>query len=190
MHVLVWVQHIFVISVILLESGCISEVFYTNRMVMLAFFQEPVIRPAWNTFASSVSGIWKGVGAVFSPITAEMQPVDIGNKNENLYDCYTLLRIEAMASPTGGQTSQIQRVINWVSMNPCGENRLLNGGSNSSKGDALLPKFESFDLSTSDVMEEDVMGMEPGLVFFEVGGLAHFLCISLDLFMDDLKEVG
>ncbi|XP_058221735.1 uncharacterized protein LOC131331820 [Rhododendron vialii] len=135
--------------------------------------QEPVIRPAWNTFASSVSGIWKGVGAVFSPITAEMQPVDIGNKNENLYDCYTLLRIEAMASPTGGQTCQIQRVINWVSMNPCGENRLLNGGSNSSKVDALLPKFESFDLSTSDVMEEDVMGMEPGLVFFEDGSYSR-----------------
>ncbi|KAG5538744.1 hypothetical protein RHGRI_019339 [Rhododendron griersonianum] len=167
------VMHIFVISVILLESGCISEVFYINRMVMLAFFQEPVIRPSWNTFASSVSGIWKGVGAVFSPITAEMQPVDIGNKNENLYDCYTLLRIEAMASPTGGQTCQIQRVINWVSMNPCGENRLLNGGSNSSKGDALLPKFESFDLSTSDVMEEDVMGMEPGLVFFEDGSYSR-----------------
>ncbi|XVF03479.1 hypothetical protein REPUB_Repub04eG0264700 [Reevesia pubescens] len=31
----------------------------------------------------------------------------------------------------------------------------------------VLPKFESFDLATSDVMEEDVMGNEPGLVFFE-----------------------
>ncbi|KAH7863568.1 hypothetical protein Vadar_019261 [Vaccinium darrowii] len=139
--------------------------------------QEPVIQPAWNTFASSVSGIWKGVGAVFSPITAEMQPVDIGNKNENLYDCYTLSRIEAVPSPSGGQTSQIQRKINWVSMNPYGENRLLNGGSNSRKeksedGDSL-PTFESFDLTTSDVMEEDVMGMEPGLVFFEDGSYSR-----------------
>ncbi|KAE8684008.1 hypothetical protein F3Y22_tig00111161pilonHSYRG00032 [Hibiscus syriacus] len=30
--------------------------------------QEPVIKPAWNTFASSVSGIWKGVGAGFLPL--------------------------------------------------------------------------------------------------------------------------
>ncbi|KAA8515835.1 hypothetical protein F0562_018554 [Nyssa sinensis] len=65
--------------------------------------QEPVIRPAWNTFASSVSGIWKGVGAVFSPITSEMEPVEIGIKNENLFDCYTLSHIEtgAISLPEG-----------------------------------------------------------------------------------------
>ncbi|GJV42329.1 translocase of chloroplast 159, chloroplastic, partial [Tanacetum coccineum] len=32
----------------------------------------------------------------------------------------------------------------------------------------LCPSFESFDFKASDVMEEDLMGMEPGLVFFEV----------------------
>ncbi|XP_052192467.1 uncharacterized protein LOC127801401 isoform X2 [Diospyros lotus] len=149
--------------------------------------QEPVIRPAWNTFASSVSGIWKGVGAVFSPITAEMEPIDMGNKNENLYDCYTLLRIEAVPPPSGGKTSQIRRTINWVTMNPYGEIQMADGGSNNIKkksknGDAslllketdsgrlkrhTLPKFESFDFKTTDVMEEDQMGVEPGLVFFE-----------------------
>ncbi|RVW95289.1 hypothetical protein CK203_034191 [Vitis vinifera] len=63
---------------------------------------EPVIRPAWNTFASSVSGIWKGVGAVFSPITAEMEPIDIGNKSESLYDCYTLSCVEAVPPSVNG----------------------------------------------------------------------------------------
>ncbi|GMP42586.1 hypothetical protein CsSME_00012279 [Camellia sinensis var. sinensis] len=155
--------------------------------------QEPVIRPAWNTFASSVSGIWKGLGAVFSPITAEMEPIEIGNKSENLYDCYTLSRIEVVPSPSVGKTSQIRRIINWVTLNPYGEIQLLNGGSNSSKvkskdGDAslpvketgggspkrhVLPKFESFDFKTSDVMEEDLMGMEPGLVFFEDGSYSR-----------------
>jgi hypothetical protein len=151
-------------------------------------FQEPVIRPVWNTFTSSVSGIWKGVGAVFSPITAEMEPIEVGSKNENLYDCYTLARIEAVPSPSGEQRSQIQRKINWVTLNPYGEVPQYIGGNNRSKddhkeGDAslpaekmagpairnhVLPGFESFNFETSDLMEEDVMGNEPGLVFFEV----------------------
>lgn len=144
-----------------------------------------MIKPLWNTFASSVSGIWKGVGAVFSPITAEMEPIDVGKRNENLYDCYTLSLIEALPSPSGGQTPEIRRKINWVTLNPYGE---VLGGDNRSKeehkdgGASLptkvmasktirshtLPEFESFDFKTSDIMEEDVMNNEPGLVFFEV----------------------
>lgn len=147
-----------------------------------------MIRPVWNTFTSSLSGIWKGVGAVFSPITAEMEPIDVGSKNENLYDCYTLARIEAVPFPSGEQRSQIQRKINWVTLNPYGEVPQYVGGYNRSKddhkeGDAslpaekmagpairnhVLPGFESFNFETSDLMEEDVMGNEPGLVFFEV----------------------
>lgn len=124
----------------------------------------------WNTFASSVSGIWKGVGAAFSPITAEIEPIEIGTRNENLYDCYTLSCIEAVPSSSGATTSQIQRKINWVTLNPYGEIPQHNGGSAGTKeGEASsLPTFESFDFDRSDVMEEDTMGDEPGLVFFEV----------------------
>ncbi|KAL5560530.1 hypothetical protein UlMin_036741, partial [Ulmus minor] len=155
--------------------------------------QEPVIRPSWNTFASSVSGIWKGVGAVFSPITAEMEPIEIGKKNENLFDCYTLSRIEVIPSSSGGMASQLQRKINWVTLNPFGEKLQHNRGNNkikeeSKSGDATisrkemidgshedhgLPKFESFDLERSEVMEEDIMGNEPGLVFFEDGSYSR-----------------
>lgn len=146
-------------------------------------FQEPVIRPVWNTFASSVSGIWKGVGAVFSPITAEMEPIEIGNKNENLYDCYTLSCVQEIPASNGELTSQIQRKINWVTLNPYGEISLNNGDNVKSKegtedgnkdqidesaADCMLPKFDSFNFGASDLMEEDVMGYEPGLVFFEV----------------------
>ncbi|XP_031277552.1 uncharacterized protein LOC116135985 [Pistacia vera] len=143
--------------------------------------QEPVIKPAWNTFTSSVSGIWQGVGAVFSPITAEMEPIDIGHKNENLYDCYTLSCVQAMPSSSGGQTSQIQRKINWVTLNPHGEIlQRLGDGNRSKEGlgeeivdgsvtNHVLPSFESFNFERSDVMEEDVMGNEPGLVYFEDG---------------------
>ncbi|GMQ08391.1 hypothetical protein CsSME_00052134 [Camellia sinensis var. sinensis] len=66
-------------------------------------------------------------------MTAEMEPIEIGNKSENLYDCYTLSRIEAVPSPSGGKTSQIRRMINWVTLNPYAEIQPLNGGSNSSK---------------------------------------------------------
>ncbi|KAM7472030.1 hypothetical protein LguiA_010213 [Lonicera macranthoides] len=134
--------------------------------------QEPVIRPVWNTFASSVSGIWKGVGAVFSPITAEMEPIDIGKKNENLFDCYTLSHIEAVPSPSGGQTSQIIRRVNWVTLNPSGESRQSKEIGGTMKNH-MLPKFESFDFEKSDLMEDDVMGMEPGLVFFEDGSYSR-----------------
>lgn len=140
-----------------------------------------MIRPVWNTFASSVSGIWKGVGAIFSPITAEMEPLEIGSRCENLYDCYTLSHIEAVPSSSGGSSSQIQRKINWVTLNPHGEILQHHGGNNGTKEDSGakasllpkersddLPKFESFDLERSDVVEEDIMGDEPGLVFFEV----------------------
>lgn len=152
--------------------------------------QEPVIRPVWNTFASSVSGIWKGVGAVFSPITAEMEPIDISNKNQNLYDCYTLSCVQAIPASPGGLTSQIQRKINWVTLNPYGEISLNNGGNVKSKegtkdgdsskdqidesaADCKLPKFDSFNFGASDLMEEDVMGFEPGLVFFEDGSYSR-----------------
>lgn len=148
-----------------------------------------MIKPVWITFASSVSGIWKGVGAVFSPITAEIEPVGIGKRNENLYDCYTLSRIEAVPSSSGLPTSQIQRKINWVTLNPFGEtlqhtegNGLTKEGSgddgapvlvkekisDKSMKSTVLPTFESFDFERSDVMEEDVMECEPGLVYFEV----------------------
>ncbi|PON99739.1 Calycin-like [Trema orientale] len=153
--------------------------------------QEPVIKPMWNTFASSVSGIWKGVGAVFSPITAEMEPVEIGSRNENLYDCYTLSRIESLPSSSTGKTSQIQRKINWVTLNPYGELLRHSGDSNRTKeerGDGhvsvsteatieetgrSIPKFGSFDFGKSDVMEEDIMGNEPGLVYFEDGSYSR-----------------
>lgn len=155
--------------------------------------QEPVIKPAWNTFASSLSGIWKGVGAVFSPITAEMEPMEISVKNENLYDCYTLSRIEAVPSQSDERTSQIQRKVNWVTLNPYGEmpqqvedNGIAKNGSGDLKAplvglqkssekitNRVLPTFESFDFKKSDVMEEDVMGCEPGLVYFEDGSYSR-----------------
>ncbi|KAH6772843.1 dihydroorotate dehydrogenase [Perilla frutescens var. hirtella] len=130
--------------------------------------QEPVIRPAWHTFASSVSGIWKGVGAVYSPITAEMEPIDIGSRDENLFDCYTLSHIKALPSTSEALNSQIQRKVNWVTLNPYGETQ-----NNKASAGPNLPSIESFDFGRSDVMEEDVMGMEAGLVYFEDGSYSR-----------------
>lgn len=152
---------------------------------------------------------------MFSPITAEMEPIEIGNKNEYLYDCYTLSRIELVPSPSGGRDSQIRRKINWVTLNPHGEINQQAGGSSRSteagrgRDDSFsikeavhmsgfnhdLPAFESFDFGTSDVLEEDFMGMEPGLVFFEVGSsisfpqAIQFKIYHLDQFLEHLLNL-
>lgn len=109
-----------------------------------------------------------------------MEPVGIGKKNENLYDCYTRSIIEKVSE--GGLPSQIRRRTNWAVLNPFGETRKHRAGDQiEAKDDSCeketsevadkmfdLPSYHSFDLSNGEVLEEDVMGMEPGLVFFEV----------------------
>uniref|UniRef100_A0ACD5V4B3 Uncharacterized protein n=1 Tax=Avena sativa TaxID=4498 RepID=A0ACD5V4B3_AVESA len=140
--------------------------------------QEPVIRPSWETFASSLSGIWKGVGAVFSPITAEMEPVGLGSKEEYLYDCYTLSRIEKLDD--GNYGTEIRRKTNWVQLNPHGEAEKQSSGdddwdygSSSGKISVDLPAHEHFDLKRSDVLDEDIITVEPGIVFFEDGSYSR-----------------
>ncbi|WOH09299.1 hypothetical protein DCAR_0728755 [Daucus carota subsp. sativus] len=178
------------------KSGGSGKVMVSGSVLMevetVLQTQEPVIRPAWNTFSSSLNGIWKGVGAIFSPITAEMEPIDVGKKGEHLFDCYTLCHIETVGCTSGEQKSQIKRRVNWVTLNPYGENHQLKGTENRSKekyvredsssqkkvydantGNHILPKYESFNFETSDVMEDDVMSMEPGLVFFEDGSYSR-----------------
>ncbi|OEL21318.1 hypothetical protein BAE44_0017665 [Dichanthelium oligosanthes] len=140
--------------------------------------QEPVIRPSWDTFASSLSGNWKGVGAVFSPITAEMEPVGVGSKEEYLYDCYTLSHIEKSFNSDHG--SEIRRTTNWVPINPFGEAEKqiasYDGGSDDTsngKRTADLPSYESLDLDRSAVLDEETFAMEPGIVFFEDGSYSR-----------------
>ncbi|XP_078162553.1 dihydroorotate dehydrogenase (DUF3598) [Carex rostrata] len=128
--------------------------------------QEPVIRPAWDTFTSSLSGIWKGVGAVFSPITAEMDPISVNNQRENLYDCYTLSRIEKASA------DEVRRTTNWAALNPFGEGSGADKGASDVAG-SDLPAYESFDMKESELLEEDGMIMDPGLVFFEDGSYSR-----------------
>lgn len=105
-----------------------------------------------------------------------MEPIEVGSRNEHLYDCYTVSRIEDVPSSSGGPTSQIQRKINWATLNPYGEisqhkvgdAALPKNYADRSGKNRVLPQFGSFNFERSDVMEEDLMGKEPGLVFFEV----------------------
>lgn len=150
---------------------------FVNSDVFFSLFslKEPVIKPAWDTFASSVSGIWKGVAAVFSPFTAEIEPIGVGIQNENLYDAYTLSHIEKV--PPEDPCSQIIRKLNLVALNPLGETHQLVRGAerdherdkHSASATYDFPSYESFNFDKCELLEEDVMGMEPGLVFFEVG---------------------
>ena len=98
------------------------------------------------------------------------------------------------AVQSNGRTPQIKRKINWVTLNPYGEKQKdigrsksqkvegkhegvssgIKGKSHRSMTDHVIPKFESFDFEKSDMMEEDIMGMEPGLVFFEVNSFIFF----------------
>lgn len=170
--------------------------------------QEPVIKPIWDTFASSISGFWQGVGAAFSPITAEMEPISLGKINEYLYDCYTLSKVGAVDSPSQGSNKKIHRKINWVVANPLGEqgqgeltiqDDLIRAEENMSepmdhatdangtstqvnqekivlhsvKEKQDLPIYETKVSFSSNVMEEDSMDLESGLVFFEDGSYSR-----------------
>lgn len=100
-----------------------------------------------------------------------MEPVGLGSKEEYLYDCYTLSLIEK--SYDSGHGTEIRRKTNWVQLNPHGEAEKQSASDDewnhgSSSGTVDLPAHESFDLKKSDVLDEDVMTEEPGIVFFEV----------------------
>ncbi|XP_078437691.1 dihydroorotate dehydrogenase (DUF3598) [Wolffia australiana] len=157
------------------SSRCLVSAAMLMEVEAVLQTQEPVIIPLWNTFASSVSGIWKGVGAVFSPISGEMEPIGISNKGENLYDCYVRSRVEEIFSE--GRVAEVTRKTNWVSLNSLGEIGKSSRRSGSSmsvhpKSDDF-PSFESFDLAGAEVMEEDHLREQPGLVFFEDGSYSN-----------------
>lgn len=116
------------------------------------------------------------MGAVFSPSTAEMEPIAIGKKNENLYDCYTLSCVQNLDF-SATHLPQIHRKTNWVTLNPFGENKhnSIRDENHKDKNGIMLPSvgcklpsYEYFDFSSSDVLEEDFLTMESGLLFFEV----------------------
>lgn len=79
--------------------------------------------PLWPTFVSSNAGVWRGVGAVFSPITAEMEPVALGSKNEYLYDARVQCTVEQIPGPEGDRFigSSLYRKVMWTVENPYGE---------------------------------------------------------------------
>lgn len=78
--------------------------------------EEPSTIPSWQTFVSSLCGVWRGIGAAFSPATAEMEAIALGNQKEMLYDCRILSTVEETQSGSG-----IQRKTVWAVGNPLGE---------------------------------------------------------------------
>eukprot|EP00252_Welwitschia_mirabilis_P020878 TRINITY_DN5214_c0_g1_i1.p1 TRINITY_DN5214_c0_g1~~TRINITY_DN5214_c0_g1_i1.p1 ORF type:complete len:490 (+),score=94.88 TRINITY_DN5214_c0_g1_i1:131-1600(+) len=144
--------------------------------------QEPVIKPEWKTFVGSVSGFWRGVGAAFSPFTAEMEPVSLGKRNEYLYDCYTLSKLEAIDLPSNGGHKKIHRRINWITANPLGEQcrgeltvqNELNEFRKKASDTQLSQDDTLEDVSlSSELMEEETIDLEPGFVFFEDGSYSR-----------------
>ncbi|CAM6029176.1 unnamed protein product [Sphagnum balticum] len=159
---------------------------------------EVVADPLWDTFVSSNAGVWRGVGAAFSPITAEMEPMSLGSKNEYLYDARVLCTVEPIPRVEGeGQRhSTLHRKILWTVENPHGEKgfddevKILSSVEGTMLlTDSLLDvhtmndrpatssqsdrNAENGDIVWKDVMEEDDMGMEPGLVFFSDGSYSR-----------------
>jgi hypothetical protein len=109
-----------------------------------------------------------------------MEPVGVGSKQEYLYDCYTLSHIEKHADNNYG--SVIRRKTNWVQLNPHGEAEKQSAGYDSGdqynysdKRTLDLPAHESFDLKKSDVLDEDSIAQEPGIVYFEVEFFPFYL---------------
>jgi hypothetical protein len=85
--------------------------------------QETMPNPLWPTFVSSNMGVWKGVGAAFSPITAEMEPISLGLKNEYLYDALILCTVEQIPGPESDKPSEssLYRKVMWKVGNFVGE---------------------------------------------------------------------
>ncbi|KAG0573557.1 hypothetical protein KC19_VG188200 [Ceratodon purpureus] len=102
---------------------------------------EQMPNPLWPTFLSNNAGVWRGVGAAFSPITAQMEPVALGSSKEYLYDAAVRCSVETIP---GLEDSEINgtslfRNVMWKVGNDQGE-----------------LGFEQFD--DSELFEEDLQG--------------------------------
>ncbi|MCO5591609.1 hypothetical protein L7F22_045598 [Adiantum nelumboides] len=191
-----------------------------------ADLMESAATPSWQTFVSSLCGVWRGVGAAFSPLTAEMEAIALGSQDEMLYDCRILTTVEECK---GTRMSQIYRKTVWAVGNALGEqgeetlqvqepfmptldatdyvdgNRLTNENldaelaegstlgmidttSQSQKvtSERVIADLECPDLVYDTVMEEDVMELESGLVFFEDGSYSRGPLTLLDRVSDDV----
>ncbi|KAI5077373.1 hypothetical protein GOP47_0007197 [Adiantum capillus-veneris] len=192
---------------------------------------EPALTPSWQTFVSSLCGVWRGVGAAFSPVTAEMEAIALGIQDEMLYDSRILSTIEECK---GTGMSQIERKTVWAVGNPSGEqgqetlrvqepfllpqeipdntdgNRLMmediedlgvelledgtlefmdsTSQSRKASSESITSDLESPDLVYDTVMEEDVLELEPGLVYFEDGAYSRGPLTLLDGDSDGLTS--
>lgn len=79
--------------------------------------------PLWPTFVSSNAGVWRGFGAAFSPITAEMEPVALDVSKAYLYDAAVLCSVETIPGPEGNQINgtSLSRKVMWKVGNTQGE---------------------------------------------------------------------
>lgn len=79
--------------------------------------------PLWPTFVSSNAGVWRGYGAAFSPITAEMEPVALDVSKAYLYDAAVLTSVEPIPGPEGLQSdgTTLYRKVMWKVGNTRGE---------------------------------------------------------------------
>lgn len=67
--------------------------------------------------------MWRGYGAAFSPITAEMEPVALDVSKAYLYDAAVLCSVEPIPGPQGNQIdgTSLYRKVMWKVGNTQGE---------------------------------------------------------------------
>lgn len=84
---------------------------------------EQMPNPLWPTFVSSNAGVWQGIGAAFSPITAEMEPVALGSSKEYLYDATVLCNVNIIPGPENDKINgtSLHRKVMWKVGNSQGE---------------------------------------------------------------------
>ncbi|BBN06499.1 hypothetical protein MPTK1_3g21680 [Marchantia polymorpha subsp. ruderalis] len=91
--------------------------------------EESFANPLWSTFCSSTSGVWRGVGAAFSPITAELEALYLNKQKEYLYDARILNTVEVVRKTQDGEQLPLEnhylnRRVLWSLENPLGEKGL------------------------------------------------------------------
>ncbi|KAJ7544183.1 hypothetical protein O6H91_09G068100 [Diphasiastrum complanatum] len=74
---------------------------------------EIIPSPSWNTFASGNAGIWQGVGAAFSPFTAELEPIASNTSNKNVYDCSMWSIIKLIGGLEPSRKDIVHRKVFW-----------------------------------------------------------------------------
>ncbi|CAM6117380.1 unnamed protein product [Calypogeia fissa] len=81
--------------------------------------EEPVPNPLFSTFCSNSAGVWRGVGATFSPVTGDFEPICLDDNKQAVYDVRVLTTVENLRTSKDGavlspEQQSLHRKVLWA----------------------------------------------------------------------------